>query len=255
MCIPTIIASLAASGAAATTATAAAALSSAGAGVSAAALSASAAASAAAATTSLTTALSTASFLTSTVGSLMSFNAQQDAANDMAKAANKQFQAEQAQIAERSRQEKLQAMVENDQLYRNAAIGMSTAKTASAAQGRGGLDPRLADFAINADEAAGLDRAELKWKMSALQERASQSTIVAQTAFDTARSAFSPEAYLGLGLDVASNFLSSTAAFGSTPFESAASYNARLGLPSFFTGKVAIQDDIRNTFGFSGNFA
>ena len=69
--------------------------------------------------------------------------------------------------------------------------------------------------------------------MSALQEKAAQSTIAAQTAFDTARSAFSTEAYLGLGLDVASNFLSSTAAFGSTPFESAASYNARLGLPSF----------------------
>tara|TARA_R110000824_G_scaffold59720_1_gene160130 strand:- start:2456 stop:2914 length:459 start_codon:yes stop_codon:yes gene_type:complete len=151
----------------------------------------------------------------------------------MGKAANKQFQAEQAQIAERSRQEKLQAMVENDQLYRNAALGMATAKTASAAQGRGGVDLRLADFAMNADEAAGLDRAELKWKMSALQERASQSTIAAQTAFDTASSAFSTEAYLGLGLDLASNFLSSTAAFGSTPFESAASYNARLGLPSF----------------------
>ena len=268
MCLPLLAAApLAASGAAATTAAAAAGMSAAGMGVGAAALGASSTALAAttaaaagmsaagmgvgaaalgasataaastlgmtaATTSSLTTALSTASFLTSTVGSLLSFNAQQDAANDMAKAANQQYQAEQAQIAERARQEQIQGMIENDQLYRNAVLGMAATKTASAAQGRGGIDPRLADFAMNADAAAGLAKKELGWKMSALQEKASQSTIVAQRAFDTARSAFSPEAYLGLGLDVASNFFSSTATFGSSPFESAASYNARLGLPN-----------------------
>ena len=233
MCVgpfATIIAQLGASATAGTTAAGVSAAGAAAGGITGTALSASGQALTLSAQASLTQALSSAAFLTTTAGSLMQFVQMQEQSKDMAKAANKQFQAEQAQVAELARQEKVRFAVENDQLYRKASLGFAKRKTAQAAQGLAGADPRAVTFALQASEASGIESEMLKMRLSSLQERATQSTITAQTAFDTARSAFSPEAYLGLGLDISSNFLSATHAFGAMPFESSESYGRRLGL-------------------------
>lgn len=258
MCVgpfATIITQLGAAQAAGTAAAGVSAAGAAAGGITGTALGASGQALAASAQASLTQALSSAAFLTTTAGSLMQFVQMQKQAEDMGQAANKQFQAEQAQIAERARQEKVRSAVENDQLYRKASLGFAKSKTAQSAQGLAGADPRAVTFALQASEASGIESEMLKMRLSSLQERATQSTITAQAAFDTARSAFSPEAYLGLGLDIGSNFLSSTQSFGAMPFESSESYMNRLGIPSIVDKKQEDRDSIRSVFGYSGGFA
>ena len=181
-----------------------------------------------AATAQMATALSTASFITSTAGSLLSYAQQAQAASRMSKAAHKQWQAEQAQLGERARQEKLRFQIENDQLARNAAVGIAKTKTMGAAQGLAGPDDRVVDFAIKAEEYAGLDRAMMDMKMASLDEASGQSTLRFQTALDQARSATSTEAFLGLGMNIAGGFFDSYRMFGALPFEDPAKYSRRI---------------------------
>ena len=179
-------------------------------------------------TAQLTTALSSAAWISSAVGNLAGFAANVKMAKAMGEAAHKQWQAEQAQLGERARQEKLKSEIEHDQLARNAAVGIAKTKTMGTAQGLAGLDERVIDFAIQAEQAAGIDREVLDMKMASLNEAAGQSTQRFQTALDQARSATSPEAFLGLGMNLAGGFFDSYRMFGALPFEDPAKYSKRI---------------------------
>jgi len=181
-----------------------------------------------AASTQIATALSSASFLMSTTGQLLSFAEQAKMASAMGEAAVYKHKKLQMQASERERQEKISTMIENDQLARNAALGMAKTRTLATGQGLAGDDDRITDFVMNAEEMAGLQRANLKMTMASLTETVDQSAMATKSAVDQARSATSPLAYAGLAMNIGSGYLDSYRMFGSLPFEDPAAYAYRV---------------------------
>ena len=181
----------------------------------------------------LATQMASAAFVTNTVSSLMSYSETAKAAAATGKAAIKDYQREQKQLAERERQEELKFQVENDQLSRNAAIGIAKTKTMGTAQGVGPMDDRVADFMIKSEEMMGLERANLKLVKSSIRDNAEQSRLRAKVVVDQARSATGGMALAGLALNIYSGWINATSTFGSKPFEDPEAYAARvIGTPS-----------------------
>lgn len=180
------------------------------------------------ATAKLITALSTASFTTNMVGSFLNFAVSAKQASAQGEAATKAFHAEQMQLAERERQEKLKFQIENDQLARNAAMGIAKTKTMATGQGLGVADDRVMDFMMKSEEMAGMERANMKMTQAALSEAADQSFLRAKAAVDQARSATGLMALAGLALDIGSGYFDSYRMFGALPFEDPADYSKRI---------------------------
>ena len=255
MCWPQLVAAMATAAPAAATATAVGATTAATVGLSpaaattaaaglagtAAGLSAGAAASTAAgvsAQAALATQMASAAFVTNTVSALMSYSETAKAAAATGKAAIKDYQREQKELAERERQEELSFQVENDQLSRNAAIGIAKTKTLGTAQGVGPMDDRVADFMIKSEEMMGLERANLKLVKSSIRDNAEQSRLRAKVVVDQARSATGGMALAGLALNIYSGWIDATRMFGSKPFEDPEEYAARIN-PTLTEGQGA----------------
>ena len=179
-------------------------------------------------TSQLITALSSGSFAVNTGLQLLGFGAQAKQAKLMGQVAQREAQAVAAQVNERKRQEKIRSQIETINLARNAAVGISKTKTMASAQGLAGVDDRVIDFANRADEMAGLEKTQLDMRLASLNETRLQSARRLDAALAEARSATSPEAFLGLGANIAGGFFDSYRAFGALPFESPTTYSERV---------------------------